>query len=166
MRTSAHHRRARHLSSRRKNFKRGQAALVSHAIIVGFTIFLVYVVFTTFTSLRGDYQKFIGGLEIKEVCFVMKGAIEKVYTSADYNVSVNVNLGSVEVRLPDRITGLKYNTRFINRSILIESPGAEFNESCKIGFAANYNGSTSGGLTRFSYMRLTNGTNVIEMVKA
>lgn len=143
----------------------GQAPIISHAIIVGFTIFLVYVVITTFTSLRDDYQKFVGGLEVKELCFVMKGSVEKVYTPADYNLSVNALLGQVEVRLPDRLTDLKYNAKFFNRTILIESPGAEFNDTCKVGFMASYNGSTSGGLTRFSYIRLTNGTNVIEMVK-
>lgn len=145
--------------------RKGQAPLVSHAIIVGFTIFLVYVVFTTFTALRDDYQKFVGGLEIKELCFIVRGSAEKVYTAADYNVSVNSLLGSIEVRLPDRVTDLKFNVRFVNKSALIESPGAEFNETCKIGFPAQFNGSTSGGLTRFSYTRLTNGTNVIEVVK-
>ena len=144
---------------------KGQSVLVSHAVLVALSLFLIYVVITTFTSIRDDYQKFVGGTEIKELCFVMKGAIERVYAQSDYNFSTNTNLGSLQVRLPDRITDIKYKASFFNKSILIESLAREFNDTCKIGFAAGYNGSTSGGLTRFSYLRYTNGTNVIEMVK-
>ena len=144
---------------------KGQTPLISHAILVAFSLFLVYVVVTTFTSIRTDYQGFVGGLEIKELCFVMRGAIDKVYTQSDYIFSTSTNLGSIQARLPDRITDIKYKASFFNKSILIESQGREFNDTCKIGFSANYNGSTSGGLTRFSYLRYTNGTNVIEMVK-
>ena len=144
---------------------KGQTPLISHAILVALSLFLIYVVVMTFTSIRTDYQEFVGGLEIKELCFVMRGAIDKVYTQSDYNFSTNTNLGSIQARLSDRITDIKYKASFFNKSILIESQGREFNDTCKIGFSANYNGSTSGGLTRFSYLRYTNGTNVIEMVK-
>lgn len=147
------------------NKSRGQAELVSHAVLVGISLFLVYSVITTLADIRDDYQKYVGGLEVKELCFVMRGAIEKVYAPADYNVSTNTTLGSVMARLPERITDVKYSATFFNRSILIRSSGPQFNETCKIGFGAGYNGSTSGGLTRFSYMRSSNGTNVIEMVK-
>lgn len=143
----------------------GQSILLNHAIMVGFSIFLIYVVFTTFASIREEYQEFVGGNEIKELCFIMRGAIDKVYTPAEYNVSTNTSLGQIEVRLPDRITDLKYQANFFNRSILIESSGAIFNDTCKIGYNVNYNGSASGGLTRFSYLRYTNGTDFIEMVK-
>ena len=131
--------------------------------MVGFSVFLIYVVITTLTSVKEDYQKFVGGLEIKELCFVMKGAIDKVYTPNEYNFSTNTSLGSIQVKLPDRITDIKYTAAFFNKTILIT--GGSFNDTCKIGFVAEYNGSTSGGLTRFSYLRYTNSTNVIEMVK-
>ena len=144
---------------------KGQAILLNHAIMVGFTVFLIYVVVTTFASIRGDYQKYVGGNEIKELCFVMRGAIDKVYAPLDYNVSSNVSLGRIEVRLPERITDIKYQTKFFNKTILIESGRSIFNETCKIGYNVNYNGSTSGGLTRFSYSKYTNGTSVIEMTK-
>lgn len=144
---------------------KGQAILLNHAIMIGFSIFLIYVVVTTFASIKEDYQQFVGGNEVKELCFVMIGAIDKVYTPLDYNVSANVSLGQIEVRLPERITDIKYQANFFNKSILIESSGNAFNDTCKIGYNANYNGSTSGGLTRFSYSKYTNGTGVIEMVK-
>ena len=143
--------------------KKGQAILLNHAIMVSFSIFMVYVVFTTFAAIKTDYQQYVGGNEIKELCFVMRGAVDKVYAPSDFNVSTNVSLGQIEVRLPERITDTKYQAKFFNKSILIESNF--FNDTCKIGYAANYNGSTSGGLTRFSYSRYTNGTNVIEMTK-
>jgi len=143
--------------------RKGQAILLNHAIMVGFSIFMVYVVVTTFASIRTDYQEFVGGNEIQELCFVMRGAVDKVYSPPDYNLSGNVSLGQIEVRLPERITDIKYQAKFFNKSILIESNA--FNDTCKIGYSANYNGSTSGGLTRFSYSRFTNGTNVIEMTK-
>lgn len=144
---------------------KGQAILLNHAIMVGFSIFMVYVVVTTFASIRTDYQKFVGGNEIKELCFVMRGAVDKVYNPPGYNVSTNVSLGQIEARLPERITDIKYQARFFNKSILIESSGTAFNDTCKIGYNANYNGSTSGGLTRFSYSKFTNGTDAIEMTK-
>ncbi|MEK6888411.1 MAG: hypothetical protein AABX14_05705 [Candidatus Aenigmatarchaeota archaeon] len=144
---------------------KGQAELVSHAILVGFSMFLVFVIITTFTDVKKDYQTFVGGSEIQEMCFVMRGAIEKIYNPTDYNLSTNTLMGSMQTRLPDRITDIRYRATFFNKSIIIESFGAEFNNTCKIGFDANYNGSASGGLTRFSYTKFTNGTGVIEMVK-
>ena len=148
-----------------RNFYKGQAPLLTHAIMVGFSIFLVYVVITTLTSIKSDYQKVVGGSEIKEVCFIMKSAIDKVYWTDKYNVSANTNLGSIEISLPDRITDLKYGAAFFNRSVLIKSGVVAFNETCKIGYNVAYNGSTSGGLTRISYIKQANGTETIEMVK-
>ena len=143
--------------------RKGQAILLNHAIMVGFSIFMVYVVFTTLAAIKTDYQEHVGGNEIRELCFVMRGAIDKVYNPTDYNVFTNVSLGQMEVRLPERVTDIKYNARFFNKSILIES--AAFNDTCSVGYNANYNGSTSGGLTRFSYSKYSNGTSVIEMTK-
>ncbi|MBI4174194.1 MAG: hypothetical protein HY517_00990 [Candidatus Aenigmarchaeota archaeon] len=150
-------------SNSRSLQKKGQAILLNHAILIGFTIFLVYVVFTTFAAIKTDYQELVGGNEIKELCFVMRGAIDKVYAPIEFNVSSNVSLGRMETRLPERITDIKYRTKFFNKTLLIES--TKFNDTCKVGFNAEYNGSTSGGLTRFSYSKFDNGTNVIEVTK-
>ena len=98
---------------------KGQAILLNHAILVGFTIFLVYVVFTTFAEIKKDYQELVGGNEIKELCFVMRGAIDKVYSPSEFNVSNNVSLGRIDVRLPERITDLKYRTKIFNKNHLI-----------------------------------------------
>lgn len=146
-------------------FGKGQAPLLTHAIMVGFSIFLVYAVISTLTSIKADYQKLVGDSEVNELCFIMKSAIDKVYLPDNYNLSANTNLGSLEISLPDRITDLKYDAKFFNRSILIKSSVPAFNETCKIGYNIAYNGSTSGGLTRVSYIKQSNGTEVIEMVK-
>ncbi len=151
--------------NRRFASRRGQSVLLSHAILVGFSIFLIYAVTTTFVSLRDDYQEFIGGNEIKQLCFVMNGAIEKIYNQPEGNLSTYTLLGSLEVRMPEKIVDVNYRAKFINRSILIESIGDIFNDTCTVGYEANYNGSTVGGLTRLSYYRASNGTNVIEMVR-
>ena len=142
---------------------KGQAALISHAIIVGFSVFLVYAVMTTFTSIRDDYQTFVGGEEVKQLCFVLRGAVDKVYNPVDYVTSVDTTMSAFEARLPDRITDIKFSASFANKSIVVK--GTNFNETCKVGYDAGYNGSTSGGLTRFSYVRNANGTDTIEMVK-
>ena len=143
---------------------KGQAPLLTHAIMVGFSIFLVYVVISTLTSIKADYQKLVGDGEVNGLCFIMKSGIDKVYLPDSYNVSTNTTLGSVEISLPDRITDLKYDTKFFNRSILIKSSQPAFNVTCKIGYNVNYNGSTSGGLTRISYIKGTTGE-TIEIVK-
>ena len=145
-------------------FGKGQAPLLTHAIMVGFSIFLVYAVISTLTSIKTDYQKLVGDSEVSELCFIMKSAVDKVYVPDNYNTPTT-SLGSVDISLPDRITDLKYEANFFNRSILIKSSLPAFNQTCKIGYNVAYNGSTSGGMTRISYIKQTNGTEVIEMVK-
>src|SRR3989338_479122 len=154
-------RKTRHMHAHGK----GQAPLLTHAIMVGFSIFLIYAVVTTLTSIKNDYQQVVGGNEVKEICFIMKSAIDKVYAPDGYNLSTDTNLGSVDIDIPAKIAGIKYSANFFNKSILIKSSPQSFNETCKIGYNVAYRGSTSGGLTRFSYLKYTNGTHVIEMMK-
>ena len=145
--------------------KKGQSILLTHALLVGFSIFLVYAVVTTFVALRDEYQEFIGANEVKQLCFVMSGAIEKIYKEPDYNISTYTLMGSLDVSMPEKIVDVNYRARFVNSSVLIESIGNVFNDTCVIGYEAIYNGSTTGGLTRISYYRASNGTDIIEMVK-
>ncbi len=142
---------------------KGQSPLITHAIMVGFSVFLVYAVISTLTSIKTDYQEIVGGSEISGVCFIIKSGIDKVYAPDSYNTSAT-NLGSIEISLPDRITDLKYEANFFNRSMLIKSSLPAFNQTCKIGYNVAYNGSTSGGLTRISYIKNTT-SETIEMVK-
>src|SRR3989338_22655 len=47
-------------SERGHFLNKGQAELVSHAILVGFSMFLIFVIITTFTNVKKDYQTFVG----------------------------------------------------------------------------------------------------------
>ena len=145
--------------------KKGQSILLTHAIFVGFTIFLVYAVTTTFVSIRSDYQKFVGNNEISELCFLMKGAVDKIYVNTEYTSPTTTVAGYMDVRMPDKISDVPYRAVFVNRSISMQSADRKFNSTCAIGIDVNYNGTTSGGLTRFSYTVFANGTRNIEMVK-
>ena len=141
---------------------KGQSILITHAILVGFTVFLVYAVTTTFVSIRADYQKFVGSNEVSELCFVMKGAIDKVYINTGYQ-SPTTTASYVDVLMPEKISDMPYHTSFANRSIMLQSIDRKFNSTCGIGLDVNYNGTTSGGLTSFSYTIYPNGTKNIEM---
>jgi hypothetical protein len=150
--------------SEKKGF-RGQSILLSHAILVGFSIFLVYAVSTTFVSIKNDYQKFIGQNEIDELCFAMKSAIGKIQQPQYYGMTNDTVAGSIVIRMPDRIADLKYRAKFVNDSISIESQSNKFNTTCRIGSNAIFNGSTTGGNTRFQYIRLSDGSDRIEMTR-
>ena len=143
--------------------QKGQSILLTHAILIGFTVFLVYAVTTTFIGIRADYQKFVGNNEVNELCFVMKGAVDKVYINTDYNSPTTTLAGYIDVLMPEKISDLPYHANFANRSVFLQSIDRKFNSTCTIGLNVNYNGTTSGGLTRFSYTRYANGTKTIEM---
>ncbi len=145
---------------------KGQSILLTHAILVGFSIFLIYAVTTTFVTIREDYKEFVGSNEIREMCFAMRSAAGKIYTQSTQNISTTTILGSLNVRAPDRISDMNYRMKFVNDSIVIESIDRGFRDTCKVGLGAAYNGTSSGGLTRLSYIADSNGTKTIEMVKA
>ena len=143
--------------------QKGQSILITHAILVGFTVFLVYAVTTTFVSIRADYQKFVGTNEVSEVCFVMKGAVDKIYINTGYNSPTTTLAGYLDVLMPEKISDLPYHADFVSRSIILQSADRKFNSTCAVGLDVTYNGTTSGGLTRFSYTLYPNGTKTIEM---
>ncbi len=151
--------------SKTKRTGKGQSILLSHAILVGFSIFLVYAITTTFVTIKNDYQKSIGGDDIKQLCFVVQGAVNKIYSETVYNVTGDTVMGVIDVKMPLRIAGMNYRTKFVNQSVVIESLDAKINETCKMGINAVYNGTTSGGLTRFYYTKQQNGQDRIEMTR-
>lgn len=146
------------IRSRRK----GQSILLTHAILISFAIFLVFAVFTTLTTLRTDFEDFVADKEVQQTCLLVKGAIEKIYVPTDYRSPDNTTTGKIVVQMPERIAGTAYRLGFINASVEIDARPF-FNTTCKAGFAAVYNGSSSGGRTQLKYVRYSNGTDNIEM---
>lgn len=141
---------------------KGQSALVSHAVLVGFSVFFIFIVVTTFANLNADFREFILENELQQACLVIKGGVENVYSQSDYRPYTETVHGSITVNLPERIAGENYNVRFENKSVLIEA--GQFSYSCKVGLNIDYSGSSSGGATTIKFTRnLT--TDRIEMAR-
>jgi hypothetical protein len=125
---------------------KGQSILISHAIIVSFGIFMVFVVVTTFTNLRADFQNFTAANEIDQLCLILKSSAEKVAYTDNY-ISPSGAVSEITVKLPDRIAAIPYNVRFVNGTVAIETQSPRFTTNCTIGLDINYSGFTTGGLT-------------------
>lgn len=136
---------------------KGQSILLSHAILVGFSIFLVYAVSTTFVTLKNDYQHVIGGNEVDQLCFVIRGAVDKMQPDTNYNFTADTVLGSMDINFPERIAASNYRIKFANQSAVIDSLDNKFNQTCRMTANAVYTGQTSGGLTRITYTRTPGG---------
>jgi hypothetical protein len=141
---------------------KGQTVLLTHAILISFAVTLVFIVFTTLTTLRTDFEGFVSQKEIQQGCILVKGAVEKIYISTDYRPPTNTTAGTIVVQMPEKIAGSSYRLRFENNSAVIDAQPA-FNTTCKIGLNLSYSGSSSGGMTEIKYVRYSNGTDAIEM---
>ena len=133
---------------RNRRFLLGQNPLLSHTIAIGFSLVLILLVMTTLTSLRDNYQDFIGKNEISQVCSILKDSIGKIFVDDEYTSPTNTTKGRIVVALPRRIADLNYRVRLLNNSFFIETFGTRINDTCKAGFNLTYNGSTTGGLPR------------------
>lgn len=146
--------------------RKGQSPLVSHTIMIAFSLTLLLVVVTTLSSIRNDYQEFVAKHEIREVCAIVKSGIEKMYYPESYNSTSNTTKGKIILDLPARIGDMNYRARFANTSLLLETFGEnKVNDTCKIGFNLSYYGSTGGGRTEIQWIRYSNLTDKIEMRK-
>jgi len=129
---------------------KGQSILLSHAILVSFSVFLILIVITTFATLRHDFQNFTAANEMDQLCLILKGGAEKVFYDSNYR-SPNGTQSRLIINLPDRLADIPYRADFQNNSVFIETLGPKFNTTCKVGFNATYSGFTSGGLTELSF---------------
>ena len=141
----------------------GQSVLISHSLMLAITLILVMIIIFSIISLKAQYQNFIGISEAKQVCLTTKSSIEKIYSPENYTSQTNSILGKVLVNLPKRIADEKYSIIFVNKSAEIKISNIGLNYTCKVGFPVQYNGSTDGGLTEISWIRLSNSTDVINM---
>ncbi len=158
------------MKSRRKNAGlsswKGQNPLLSHAIAIVFSLLLIIVIISVLTSIRDEYSSFTGRNEIAQVCLIMKGGIEKIFTEDSYTSPTNTTKGKVFARLPERIADQNYRIRFVNNSFLVETLSQpRINDTCKPGFNMTYLGSTAGGLTEINYTLRDDGTKIIAIRK-
>lgn len=149
----------------RNNIFAGQNPLLSHTIAIGFSLLLILVVVTTLSSLRDNYQDFIGKNEIIQVCSLLKSSVEKVFVEDNYVSPSNTTKGRVVVSLPNRIADMNYRVRVINSTFFIETSGAKINDTCRPGFNLSYNGSTTGGLTELIYVEKDSGNKHISVTR-
>ena len=140
---------------------KGQSAFVTHAILLGFVIFLIFIIVNTFLTLREEFQDFTAKSELEQVCFILRSGIEKLVPDTDYRPQTNTT-SKIDINLPEKMAGTSYVANFENRSINIFTLSPRFNSTCRIGFNVTYVGFTSGGLTEILFIRnLTN--DIIEM---
>jgi hypothetical protein len=115
-------------------------------MLIGFGIIFIFVIITTFVTMHSDFQDFVADKEMQQVCFVIKGGVEKIYFTSGYRPPFETRMGSITLALPGKIAGLDYSARFRNSSVLLEL-GRKMYE-CRIGFNATYAGLSDGGPTR------------------
>ncbi len=145
---------------------RGQNPLLSHTIMMAFSLLMIIVIVSLLTSLRDDYSGFIGKNEISEVCLIVKGGIERIVTEDSYTPQTNTTKGRIFARLPDRIADQNYRARFANSSLYIETLSQpRINDTCRMGFNMTYTGFTSGGMTEINYTLRNDATKIISMKK-
>ncbi len=146
-----------------RNGRKGDT-LLTHTITLVFSLLMILTIVITFNSMENDYRDFIGKNEVQQVCGIVKSGIESIYLKENYDSPENATKGRIVIELPARIADMDYRVRFINRSVSIETLGRlRVNDTCKIGFAANYTGSTIGGRTEINFTAYSDGSSVIAM---
>ncbi|MBI3190091.1 hypothetical protein HYZ41_00130 [archaeon] len=128
----------------------GQSAVFTHAILLSFTIFLIFIIITTFTTIRGNFQEFVAQNEMNQICFTLRGGFEKIYQQPDY-VSPTGTKNTLTIKLPDKLADASYRISFVNRTVKIQVLGPSFNSTCNIGFNTSYSGYAGGGMIEISY---------------
>lgn len=152
--------------SRASGKSSGQNPLLSHTIAIAFLLLLIIIIISVLTTLRDDYSNFIGKNEISQVCLLLKGSIEKVFTEDGYTSPTNTTKGRLFLRLPERIADQNYRIRFVNNSISVETLSQpRINDTCVPGFNLTYLGFTSGGMTELNFTLRDNGNGIIAIRK-
>lgn len=143
---------------------KGQSPLISHTMMILFSIFLVLVIVTTLNSIRTEYEDFVAKNEILQVCALVKSSVEKLYWPQSYIPQTDTVMGSITMNLPKEIARVEYNARFSNRTLKVETiEQPKVNDTCEMGFDITFSGRTSGGRTRIKWTRYSNGTDAIVM---
>ena len=142
--------------------KKGQSILLSHALLVSFTIILIFAIFTTLNGMKNDFRDFTVKKEIQNGCNIIRQAVEKIYVNSNYRSPQNFTAGVAVVYMPDKMGGVPYRITFSGHKITLDASPV-FNTTCNAGFNASYLGSSNGGLMQVRFIKYANGTDSIEL---
>ena len=142
----------------------GQSPLISHSLVVGFSLILILVVIMTLSHLENEYQTFTGNSEIQEVCGIIKYSTEKIYNPTNYTSPTNSTMGRIVLTLPERIAGISYRARFSDNLVYVNTVSEPLiNTTCSIDINATFSGTTNGGETLIIWKTYTNKKDEIIM---
>ncbi len=145
----------------------GQSPVLSHTLLIGFSVLLIMIIVTSMSSIKDEYQDFIGRSEITQVCAIVKGNVESIFWKENYISPMNETKGTATMRLPERIADMNYRAYFSGTTLFVETFGrVNITDTCVPGFNATYTGSTSGGITRLNFTEYSDGARVIKMSRA
>ena len=140
------------------------SSLISHSMVILFGVFLILFSIILTESIKNDYRNFVSEEGIKHVCMLVRGAVSKIYVPNSAVGMYNDTMGSVILRMPDKIADANYRTSFFNKSVRIEVFSEQRpNTTCIVGFDGIYYGSAAGGTTKITIFHYVNGTKMIEM---
>lgn len=143
---------------------KGISPILSQSIMISVTVLFIIMIVFMVNSISADYREFVGKNEIKEVCYLVRSGIENIYFPSGYQSSANAAYGKVTQLLPEKIAGMGYRARFSGSYLFLETNGeTQLNYTCSLNFPAEYNGSSTGGLTEIKWIRYSDGKDLITM---
>ncbi len=146
--------------------RKAQSSLVAHTILVAFSMILIIVILNSLSSIKEEYQDFIGSIEIKEVCHRISSAIDKIYDEPSYWSLTNESMCSIDLALPDRVANINYLVDFNGSDVYVRTTEKPLlNYTCATGYNLTFSGSTTGGMTKISRIDYSNGSTAILLTK-
>lgn len=144
--------------------KKGQSQVISHSLSVLFSMILILAVISTMNTIEKDYGDYTGKFQAREICSIMKAAVEKVYNPISANISMNTTqeMGYYVIYLPQKAGNEPYEITFFNSTVKVE--GERLNQTCEIGINSSFMGISSGGKTKISWL-FGNGTDSVKIEK-
>lgn len=148
-----------------KNSSKGQSQIITHSLIILFSVSLIVLVATSMKNIENQYENFTGDLQVDDICSIMKSSIERIYNPVSQNISVNrtEEMGYNIINLPQKIGSGYYHINLYNNTIEIET--SEIVHTCEAGINATFSGKSSGGRTKIKWL-YGNGTNSIVIENA
>ena len=145
---------------------KAQSSIVAHTLFMAFSLILIIFIMSTMKNIKEDYQDFVGGVEIKEVCQRISAAIERIYDEPDYYSQTNETMCTVDLALPETIADTNYFVDFNGSDIYVRTmENPLLNYTCPTGYNLTFLGSTTGGMTRITRTDYSNGSTTITLSK-
>lgn len=131
---------------------KGASQLITHSLFVLFSIMLLLAVITSMGKIEKQYSNFTGEMSARDMCSMLKTAIEKIYMPVDSNITVNktVEMSYIILDLPIKMGSRLYDITFAGNYINITSE--EIFYQCKTGINATLSGISHGGRTKIKWL--------------